>query len=80
MSLSTPPAVESAAFYLAQPGVYRVAVLVADRTGAVGQTDFTIEVMRVPVAVQGLIYLLLLVSLLMAGWMLREGANLWFRA
>ncbi len=67
-----------ASFTVAEPGRYRVEAVIFDETGAVGQTALEVEIIRIPLIIQGGIYLLVGASILTAVWMLKNGISLWF--
>jgi hypothetical protein len=66
-----------AALQVAEPGVYRVEVTVLDEIKTGGAVTFDVTIQRIPRAIQGGIYLLLLGSGLAGGWLLKQGLRVW---
>lgn len=67
-----------AALQVEEPGLYRVAVTVLDETETGGAVAFDVAIKRIPRAIQGGIYLLLLSSGLAGVWLFKKGIGIWF--
>jgi cytochrome bd-type quinol oxidase subunit 1 len=68
-----------AAFVVKEPGRYRVAVTVISETGEQGTMTFTVTIGRVPIFIKVMLTALLVFSLLLGLWLLRQGLRVWSR-
>jgi hypothetical protein len=70
---------QEAAFWLDQPGNWRVDITIADLDGHYGNTSFDIEILSVPLIVRALLYVQIVASLIAGIWILKVGISVWFR-
>ena len=71
------PATHEARFYHVLPGAYEVVVNMAGPQGSIGSLTFAVEVTPVALSTQISLHVLLLLSLLAMGWLMRIGLVIW---